>query len=67
MLQTNLPRMRVARGLKQAELARKLGVSRSIVCCWESGKRTPSLDQAARLAQALECTLDDLVNLTNSA
>ncbi|MFN8608837.1 MAG: helix-turn-helix transcriptional regulator [Vulcanimicrobiota bacterium] len=67
MLQTTLPRMRVARGLKQVELARKLGVSRSTVCCWESGERTPSLDQATRLAQALGCTLDELVKPTLSA
>lgn len=52
--------LRVARGLTQEQLARKIDVGLDAVRKWERGKRTPMLDMAAKLADALECTIDDL-------
>jgi transcriptional regulator with XRE-family HTH domain len=47
-----LIRARQAAGLSQAELARRAGVSRSVVNVYESGKREPSSEALARLLAA---------------
>ena len=45
---------RKALGLKQAEVAEKTGVHRSILSAMERGKKKPSLDQLASLADVLK-------------
>jgi DNA-binding XRE family transcriptional regulator len=47
-------------GLTQEGLARKADVTTAAVRFWEKGKRTPSLEMAVKLADALDCTLDEL-------
>jgi putative transcriptional regulator len=42
MTKTQVKRLRLALGLKQAELARELCVSRSLVNHWETGERVPN-------------------------
>ena len=37
-----IKRIRLAKGLDQAEFAEVLGVSRQVVCYWETGVRSPS-------------------------
>jgi transcriptional regulator with XRE-family HTH domain len=39
-------------GLRQAELARRAGVPRSVVSAYENGHRQPGVDALARLAAA---------------
>lgn len=46
--------LRRSRGLKQVDLARKLGVSKSTVGMWEQGNREPNLETIKKLAQAME-------------
>jgi transcriptional regulator with XRE-family HTH domain len=46
--------------LSQEALARAAGVGLGAVRFWEKGKRTPGLTLAARLADALGCSLDEL-------
>src|SRR4051794_19070235 len=41
-------------GLSQAELARRARVSQAAVSNWESGRRTPDLDDLFSLAAALD-------------
>ena len=48
-------------GLTQQQLARKTGVSRVSISRYESGQREPTLTIAAKLAAALGCTIEDLV------
>lgn len=48
-------------GLTQQQLARKTGVSRVSISRYESGQREPTLTIAAKLAAALDCTIEDLV------
>lgn len=55
-----LRELRLARGLTQEQLARKIDVGLDAVRKWERGRRTPMLDMAAKLADALECTIDEL-------
>lgn len=52
---------REAAGLSQEELARVSAVSRVSIARYESGKREPTLTIAAKLAAALNCSVDDLV------
>lgn len=39
-----LRNLRKAKGLSQDELAKMIGVSKSLISCYENDKRTPSLD-----------------------
>ena len=49
-----LRKLRMVRGLSQAQLAESLFVTRSAVAKWESGSRLPDADMIARLAGQLE-------------
>ena len=48
-----LRELRVAAGLSQAEVAKRLDVKQSTVSLWESGERAPSLNQLPAIAYAL--------------
>lgn len=45
----------------QEQLSLKSGVSRISIARYESGQREPTLTIAAKLAAALDCSVDDLV------
>ncbi len=53
-----LRRARLAEGLSQAELARRMGVKPPYVASLESGTRNPTLGQLANIADALRRGLD---------
>ena len=53
-----IARRRQALGMRQEDLARKLGVSKSSVANWESGKHFPKRKQGA-VEQVLGISLDD--------
>lgn len=59
-LPDRLRELREARGLSRGELARAAGTSESAVAMLERGERSPSLELAGRLADALGCGTDDL-------
>lgn len=50
---TMLRRHRLAAGLDQGELARRLGVSNSAVSFWESGKCVPKAKMFPKLSRVL--------------
>ena len=52
---------RQRRDLKQADLARRLGVRQSAVSQWESGKKAPELDTRIRLSAMLGIPLNELL------
>jgi len=60
----NLKALRERAGLTQAELAGAAGVPLGTLRCWEQATRGPLLAAAARLADALGCTLDELAGRT---
>ena len=60
-MELTLKDRRKALGWSQAELSQLMNVSQSLVSNWESGTRTPALDDAARLADVLGCSIDELV------
>ena len=58
---TTLRERRREAGMTQAELAAAAGLSRSYLSEVECGRESISLERAARLADALECRLADLL------
>ena len=56
-----LEQIRRSRKMSQLQLAKKSGVSRTYISELESGKYNPS-KTLCKLAKALDCSLDDLVN-----
>jgi transcriptional regulator with XRE-family HTH domain len=55
--------LREAAGLSQSQLARAAEVPLGSLQQWEQGRRTPLLDAAARIAEALNVSLDDLAGI----
>lgn len=51
---------RKAKGLRHEDIARLLGIDRTTYSRWESGERTPRLDEALRLAALLGRTVEEL-------
>jgi len=58
----NLRARRARLDLTQDELGERIGRSKVAISLYESGKRLPGLEVAARLADALKMTLDDLLS-----
>ena len=57
----NLKEVRERKNISQGDLALKLKVSRQAISKFERGEKTPSLERAVEIAQALEVTLDELI------
>ena len=53
--------MRRSRGLTQREVATACGVNQSAVSSWESGSKTPSAKRLCKLAELLDCTVDEIL------
>lgn len=56
-----ITRARESAGITQAELARRIGKSRSQLCDWEAGRRNPKLDILMTIAETLKIPLADLL------
>jgi putative transcriptional regulator len=52
--------LRVAAGLRQEDLAHRVGVSRQTVISIEGGRYNPSLELAWKLSQTLGVTIEEL-------
>jgi transcriptional regulator with XRE-family HTH domain len=61
-LSANLRHVRAQRGLTQGQLAKLCGVPRSTVANLETGSSNPTLSVLARLASALQLTLEELLS-----
>ena len=56
-----IKRLREAAGLRQYELAERMGVKHASVSAWESGLAMPSAANLLKLADILDCTVDELL------
>lgn len=66
--QTNgspIARLRMERGLTQAQLAERVGVALQQISRWETGGRNPGAKSLVKLAAALGCRIEDLLAQTD--
>lgn len=59
-----LSELRKEKGVSQAELARKLQVSYSVVCYWESNRSEPTAPNLVKIADYFEVSVDYLLGRT---
>jgi len=56
-----LKERRVAAGLRQTDVAKKLRVDQAAVSKWESGENTPCRKHQEKLAKLYGCTIEDII------
>lgn len=52
---------RINKGMKQKELAEKMGIKQAALCQWERGKRKPKIETLERIARALNVSIWELI------
>ena len=57
-----IARLRMDHGLTQAQLAEMVGCHPRHISLWENRSQLPGSRYLARLAAALDCSVDDLLN-----
>ena len=65
-LNQRIARLRKERGYTQAELAKKMGITRELVSDYERGKIRPHYEMIIRFALAFKITTDELLGLKAS-
>ena len=63
MLGENLKNIRIAVGITQVELAKKLGVTKQSVSNWENGNMQPSVEMITKISEVLNVKSDVLLGL----
>lgn len=58
---TNVKRMRKQKGITQAELARKVDCTQSMIAQIERGSKVATVILAEQIAHALECNVNELL------
>lgn len=64
-MQNDVRELREARGLSQAALGERLGVSRQTINSIETGKYDPSLPLAIKLARLFETTVEEIFHVAD--
>lgn len=57
----SLKKLREKAGLSQENVAAHVGVGRSAVAMWETGKTTPRTETLPKLAALFGCTVDEML------
>lgn len=65
MTDSRIKEQRKLRRLTQKQLADKISVSPQVISNWERNYTKPNGDDLSRLASALDCSIDYLLDLTN--
>lgn len=66
MIADRIREIREANGLSQAELARRLSVTRASVSAWEMGVSAPTAQYVVAMAQLFHVTTDSILDVTES-
>lgn len=56
-----IARLRIARGITQAQLAERIGCLQSSVSRWEQTGKAPGTRYLLKIAEVLECDIKDLI------
>ena len=62
MINENIKKMRLKKGLSQIELAKLLHVSQNTVSSWETGRTEPSIGTIEDLSRIFHCQKSDLLD-----
>lgn len=62
VLLANLEKIRSRRGWTKDDLCKQMGIGRSTLHAWESGKSKPGMDTLELISKKLNVTLSDLLN-----
>lgn len=57
----NIRKKRLEYDIEQQELAKRIGVSKMMISYYESGMRVPSVANLVSIADALHCSVDELL------
>lgn len=60
-IKSTIADMRKARNISQQGLSEATGIHRVTIARYEAGKVKPTLPQAKKIADALDCTVDELL------
>lgn len=63
MFSNKLKALRTASKMSQVDLAKRLGVAKSVVSFYESGERSPSYDVLREIAHTFNVTTDYLLDV----
>lgn len=58
---SKIAQARLRRGISQKELAEKIGTSHQAISCWEQGTVEPRPATLKKIAEALQCNIQDLI------
>ena len=58
--------MRERLEITQTELAKRLGVTQGAVSQWENGTTNPGIELLPKLAEILNCSVDELLGIEKS-
>lgn len=61
-MKLNMRKLRKAKGMTQTELGNCVSATTRQIGAWERGENELPLDYAYMIADALDCTIDELVN-----
>ena len=61
--ETPMQRARLAAGLRQSDVAEKVGVEPATIQRWETGQRTPNADALIKLAEIYGASVDEMLGL----
>lgn len=53
--------LRKRANLKQTYISFRLNTTQKTISSWETGKRSPSIEQLPKLAEILNCSIEELV------
>ena len=67
MFAENLKKIMDQKGITSAALARKSGFSKGAISQWRNGIYTPSHENMLALAEALQCSIEELTGETKTA
>lgn len=62
----NIRNLRTERGLSQTELAKRLGVNKSIISAYENQERLPSLNMLAKLSYQFNVSMEYLIGINRN-
>lgn len=63
MFSDRVREIRIARGLSQVQLAKKLGVTKQTISNWENGNILPSIDMIIKISEFFRLSTDYLLGL----